>query len=86
MPGHRAGRGLEHTMNTERWRKLGLVSLKKRRQIGDMTAFYSSMIRGYREDEARLLSGSYGYGMRGTGHVRTWEIPFRYMEKPITMR
>lgn len=68
VPGHRAGWGLEHTMNTERWRKLSLVSLKKRRQIGDMTAFYSSMIRGYREDEARLLSGSYGYRMRGTGH------------------
>lgn len=56
-------------------------------QIGDLTAFCSYPMRGYREDEARLFSGSYGNRMRGAGHkLQHGKIPFRYMEKQITMR
>lgn len=68
VQGHQAGRGLEHIMYTERQGELGLFSLMKRGQMGDITAFYSYPIRGYREDEARLFSGLYGNRMRGTGH------------------
>lgn len=70
MQGHQAGRGLERIMYTERWRELGLFSLKKRRQMGDLPAFcsYSEDTEILREDEARLFSGLYGNRIRGTGH------------------
>lgn len=57
---------MEHTCK-ERWREPGLISLK-RRQRGDLNAFYRYAVKGYKGDEASLFSGVYGNSMRGTGH------------------
>lgn len=71
--GHQTGRGLQNTKDMETWRALRLFSLEKRRQMRDLTAFYSSRLRGDGRDEAKLFSGSCGNRMRGPGYKRKCE-------------
>ncbi|TRZ14697.1 hypothetical protein HGM15179_012401 [Zosterops borbonicus] len=49
-------RGLEHLSYEERLRDLGLFSLKKRHLRGNLINIHQSLMGGYREDGARLLS------------------------------
>lgn len=41
-------------MYKERLRRLGLLSFKKRRQMGDLIAVSNFPVGAYREDETRL--------------------------------
>lgn len=45
-------------MYKEKLKRLGLLSFKKRRQMGDLIAVCSYLIGAYREDETRLHGGA----------------------------
>lgn len=45
-------------MYKEKLRRLGLLSFKKRRQMGDLIAVCSYLIRAYREDDTKLRGGA----------------------------
>lgn len=49
-------RAVEHTTLKKRLRDLGLFSLKKRKLRRDLITPFGYLIKGFMEDEARLIS------------------------------